>query len=92
MVSAFVLISAEPSRIADLAAELADLPGVAEVYSVTGDDDLVAVIRVKRHDELAEVVTGRITALRGIRHTRTMIAFQAYSRHDLESIFDVGLE
>jgi len=92
MVSAFVLIAAEPARIADLAAELADLKGVAEVYSVTGDEDLVVIVRVRHHEELADVVTGRIATLPGIRHTRTMIAFKAYSRHDLDSIFDVGME
>ncbi len=84
MVAAFVLINAEPRRIAALAQELADVPGVAEVYSTAGDADLVAVVRVRRHDELAEVVTGRVAELDGIVDTRTLIAFQAYSRHDLE--------
>lgn len=92
MVHAFVLIDAEPGRVADLASELADLKGVAEVYSVSGPADLVAVVRVRRHDELAEVVTGRVAALSGIRDTKTLIAFQAYSRHDLESIWDLGPE
>lgn len=90
MVNAFVLISAEPNRIAELATELAEVDGVAEVYSVAGDEDLVAVVRVKRHDELAEVVTKRINEHEGILATRTLIAFQAYSRHDLESMWDLG--
>lgn len=90
MVHAFVLIDAEPARIADLAGELADVEGVAEVYSVSGEADLVAVVRVRRHDELAEVVTRRITELNGIRDTSTLIAFQAYSRHDLEAMWDLG--
>ena len=90
MVAAFVLIHAEPSRIADLAAELADVEGVAEVYSTAGDADIVAVVRVRHHDDLAEVVTRRITALSGIVDTRTLIAFQAYSRHDLEAMWSVG--
>ena len=92
MVHAFVLIDAEPARIADLAAELADVDGVAEVYSVAGDADLVAVVRVRRHDELAEVVTQRIFSHAGIVDTRTLIAFQAYSRHDLEAMWEVGAE
>ncbi len=90
MVAAFVLINAEPKRIAALAQELADVDGVAEVYSTAGDADLVAVVRVRRHDELAEVVTGRLAALDGIVDTRTLIAFQAYSRHDLESMWSLG--
>lgn len=90
MVSAFVLITAEPARIADLASELADVEGVAEVYSVAGDEDLVAIVRVRQHDELAEVVTRRIAELNGITSTRTLIAFQAYSRHDLESMWSLG--
>lgn len=90
MVAAFVLINAEPRRIAALAQELADVDGVAEVYSTAGDADLVAVVRVRRHDELAEVVTGRLAALEGIVDTRTLIAFQAYSRHDLETMWSLG--
>ena len=90
MVAAFVLINAEPRRIAALAQELADVDGVAEVYSTAGDADLVAVLRVRRHDELAEVVTGRLAALEGILDTRTLIAFQAYSKHDLESMWSLG--
>jgi DNA-binding Lrp family transcriptional regulator len=90
MVHAFVLIDAEPARIAALADELADVDGVAEVYSVAGEADLVAVVRVRRHDELADVVTRRIAGLPGILTTRTLIAFRAYSRHDLEAMFDLG--
>ena len=92
MVHAFALIDALPARIAPLATELADVPGVAEVYSVAGEADLLAVIRVRRHDELADVVTKRIAALQGITRTRTMVAFQSYSRHDLEAMWDLGAE
>jgi DNA-binding Lrp family transcriptional regulator len=90
MVNAFVLIDAEPARIADLAAELADVEGVAEVYSVAGDADLIAIIRVRHHDDLADVVTRNIALLPGIVHTRTLIAYQAFSRHDLEAMWDLG--
>ncbi len=92
MVHAFVLIDAKPDRIADLAGELADVDGVAEVYSVAGEADLVAVVRVRRHDELAEVVTRRISGLVGITNTRTLVAFKAYSRRDLEAMWDLGAE
>jgi DNA-binding Lrp family transcriptional regulator len=90
VVHAFVLIDAEPARIAELAQELADVPGVAEVYSVAGEADIVAVVRVRHHEELADVVTRRVSALDGIVTTRTLIAFQAYSRHDLEALWDLG--
>ena len=90
MLAAFVLIQAEPSRVADLASELADVEGVAEVYSVAGDEDLVAIVRVRQHEELAEVVTRGIAGLDGIVSTRTLVAFRAYSRHDLEAMFDLG--
>jgi DNA-binding Lrp family transcriptional regulator len=92
MVHAFVLIDGEPARVADLAVELAGVEGVSEVYSVAGHADIVAVVRVRHHDELADVVTRRISQLPGIVHTRTLIAFQAYSRHDLDSIWELGAE
>ena len=92
VLTAFVLINAAPDRIADLATELADVKGVAEVYSVTGDWDLLAVVRVREHDEIADVVTKRVVELDGIVHTTTMVAFKAYSRHDLESMWGLGLD
>jgi DNA-binding Lrp family transcriptional regulator len=91
VISAIVLIEAEPDRIADLGSELADVDGVSEVYSVAGESaDLVAVVRVRRHEELAEVVTRRIANHEGILSTSTLIAFQAFSRHDLEAMWDLG--
>lgn len=92
MLTAFVLIHAAPDRIADLASEIADLEGVSEVYSVTGEWDLLAVVRVKQHEQLADVVTGHLSGLTGIERTTTMVAFKAYSRHDLESMWGLGLE
>lgn len=93
MLHAFVLIDAEPARIADLAAELTEVEGVAEVYSVAGQDaDLIAIVRVRHHDDLAEVVTRHIAACNGILATRTLVAFKAYSRHDLEAMWDLGAE
>jgi DNA-binding Lrp family transcriptional regulator len=90
MLTAFVLINAEQRRIAALAEELADVEGVYEVYSVAGDVDIVAVIRVRDHDELAEVVTKRMSLLPGIIDTNTLLAFRAYSRHDLDAMFSLG--
>lgn len=90
MLTAFVLITAEPAAVPALAEQLVELDGVAEAYSVAGDEDLVAIVRVKHHDHLAEVVTGGIGALDGILATRTLIAFQAYSRHDLDAMWDLG--
>ena len=92
MVHAFVLIDAAPARVADLATELAAVEGVAEVYSTAGVADLVAVVRVRQHEELAEVVTRRIARLEGITNTRTLVAFQAFSRHDLDAIWSLGGE
>jgi DNA-binding Lrp family transcriptional regulator len=90
MITGFVLVNAEPGRVADLLDELADIEGVAEVYSVAGEADLVAVVRVRHQEQLAEVVTRGIFALAGITSTKTLIAFQGYSRRDLEAIWDLG--
>ena len=73
-----------------LGGELADIEGVAEAYSVTGEWDFVAIIRVREHEQLARLVTGRISQLDGVTRTHTMVAFEAYSRHDLEALFSIG--
>jgi len=90
MTHAIVLIRSERAALPTLGGELADIDGVAEAYSVTGEWDFVAIIRVREHDQLAELVTGRISQLPGITRTLTMVAFEAYSRHDLEALFSVG--
>ena len=90
MVHAFLLIKAEPVRVAALADELTEVEGIAEVYSVAGEVDLVAVVRVPRHDDLADVVTRGVAALPGIIETRTMVAFQAFSKRDLDALWDLG--
>ena len=92
MIHAVVLIECEIDEIPEAARAIADLEGVSEVYSVTGGVDLIAMIRVRAHDELADVITGRLAKIPGIVHTETHIAFQAYSRHDLEAAFSLGLE
>jgi len=87
MVTAFVLLNVERGRINAVAETLGDVPGIAEVYSVAGRYDLVAVLRVKTNEALADLVTKSIRDVAGITHTETLIAFRAYSRHDLEAIF-----
>ena len=92
MISALVLMNVHRRLINATAEALLEIPGVAEVYSVTGEYDLVAILRLARHEDLAEVVTDRMTKIEGITQTRTMIAFKAYSREDLEQAWDIGVE
>jgi DNA-binding Lrp family transcriptional regulator len=92
MISAVVLITVKRTLVNATAQALLAIPGVAEVYSVTGEYDLVAILRLAQHEDLAEVVTERMTKIEGIEHTRTMIAFKAYSREDLEQAWDIGVE
>ena len=90
MVHAIVLIQAQRAALPTLGGELADLQGVAEAYSVTGEWDFVAIVRVREHEQLAQLVAGRLSQLEGVTRTHTMVAFEAYSRHDLEALFSVG--
>lgn len=92
MITAIVLVDTAADRIPEAAAEIAELPGVTEVYSVTGDVDLVVVVRAARHEDLADVIADRLSKVAGVVRTRTNIAFRTYSRHDLEQAFDLGLD
>ena len=92
MITAVVLIDVVHDRIPEVAETLADLKGVSEVYSVAGRVDLVAVVRVDQHEELAEVVAGLIDKVPGVHKTETLIAFRAYSRLDLEAAFSLGAD
>jgi DNA-binding Lrp family transcriptional regulator len=87
---AVVLIQAERSALPDLGGRLAEVEGVAEAYSVTGEWDFVAMLRVPATEDLARVVTERLATLPGIGRTYTMVAFEAYSKHDLEAMFSIG--
>jgi DNA-binding Lrp family transcriptional regulator len=87
---AIVLIGAERSALATLGGDLADIEGVAEAYSVTGEWDFVAILRLREHEQLAQVVTGKISQLSGVLKTHTMVAFEVYSKHNLEAMFSVG--
>jgi DNA-binding Lrp family transcriptional regulator len=91
MIGAFVLINAEGDRIAELGRELAALEGVTGAYSVAGDVDLVVVLRVAEPEQVAAIVTGRIAKLQGVRDTRTLIAFRAYSGDDIAAAYE-GME
>jgi DNA-binding Lrp family transcriptional regulator len=90
MTNAVVLIESERDALKTLGGELAEIEGVAEAWSVTGEWDFVAIVRVPRHEQLAEIVTGRIGQLEGVSRTQTMVAFEAFSQHDLEALFSVG--
>ena len=92
MITTIVLIHVEPSKIPAAANMLAGVDGVAEVYSVSGDWDLVAIVRVPHFDDIAEVIAGRISKTPGVLNTESHIAFRAYSRHDLEDAFAIGLQ
>lgn len=92
MVTAVVLIKATRQGIQELGPRLADVEGVAEVYTVTGEWDFVAIIRVRQHDEVARTVTQGLLALEGVERSNTMVAFQQFSSHDLEAMFGLGME
>ena len=90
MTHAIVLIEAERAAMPTLGGRLADVEGVAEAYSVTGEWDFVAVLRVREPEELARLVTEGLAQVDGIRRTHTMVAFEVYSQHDLEALFSIG--
>ncbi|MDQ3608456.1 MAG: Lrp/AsnC ligand binding domain-containing protein [Actinomycetota bacterium] len=90
MTHAVVLIEAERQALAGLGGLLAELEGVGAAYSVTGEWDFVVLVHVGRHEDLSEVVAGGIAGLNGVARTQTMVAFEAFSRHDLEALFSIG--
>ena len=92
VLTAIILVRATRPGLATLGPALAETEGVAEVYTVTGEWDFVAIIRVREQDELATIVTQELARLDGIERTHTMVAFQQFSRHDLEAMFGLGLE
>ena len=92
MITAVVLINAAVDAIPEIAEQVSEIDGVSEVYSVAGDVDLVAMVRVNAHVDLADVIAGRLNKVPGILSTQTLIAFRTYSRHDLEAAFAIGLE
>jgi DNA-binding Lrp family transcriptional regulator len=92
MITAFVLLNVARDQVNEVAARLAELDGVAEVHSIAGRWDLVAVLRVADTDRLADLVTEKIRAVAGILGSETLIGFRVVSRHDLERMFSIGME
>jgi DNA-binding Lrp family transcriptional regulator len=90
VVTAIVLVKADVALIPETAEAIAQIPEVTEVYSVTGEFDLVAMVRVRAHEELSDVIPGTLNRVPGVTHTETHIAFRTYSRHDLEAAFAIG--
>ncbi|MGZ5368719.1 Lrp/AsnC family transcriptional regulator [Aeromicrobium sp.] len=90
MITAIVFIQADVAHLNEIAEKIADIPGVSEVYSVTGDLDLLAMVRVRTHEDIAAVVADQLNRVEGVLSTQTQIAFQTFSQHDLEEAFSIG--
>ena len=92
MITTIVLIRADPKAIPEVAQRLAGIDGVTEVYSVSGEWDLVAIVKVPEYDRIAQVVTEEFVKVPGIERTQTLTAFRAYSKKDLEQAWDIGVD
>lgn len=92
MLTAIVMIRTDPQRIPEVAQEISEIRGVSEVYSVTGDWDLIAMVRVRQHDHLAAVIADQLSKVEGVLETVTQIAFRMYSKHDLDDAFSLGMD
>ena len=91
MVTSFILMKVERTKINEVAAKLVDIKGISEVYSVSGKYDLIAIVRVSSNDDLAALVTENLRNLESILKTETLLAFKTFSKHDLEAMFAVGM-
>lgn len=92
MISAIVLMTIERDKINTVAEALTEIKGISEVFSVAGQYDLVAILRVRTNEALADLVTAKILQIEGILNSETLIAFKVFSKHDLEAMFSVGME
>ena len=92
MITAIVFVNADVARIPEVAEAIAGIEGVSEVYSVTGQIDLIAMVRVRKHEDVATVVADQLNKVPGVTATETHIAFRTYSSHDLEAAFSLGLD
>lgn len=90
MVTSIILINVDRTKINEVAEQLAAMEDISEVYSVSGNYDLVAIARVPNNEALSQLVTEKLLQIESIQHTETMLAFQAFSRHDLEALFSIG--
>ena len=91
MLTAFVMIQAEPDKIAGIAQTIANMANVAEVYSVTGDFDIMVILRVAEYEQLADAVPDGLSKIEGIMRTNTVLAFRRFSSEDLEAAWDIGV-
>ncbi|MEN9936856.1 MAG: hypothetical protein RLZZ387_3435, partial [Chloroflexota bacterium] len=91
MLTAFVMIHAEPEKIASVAQAIANMPNVSEVYSVTGEYDIIVVVRLPEYDQLAEAVPEGLAKIDGVTRTNTVLAFRRYSSKDLQAAWDIGV-
>lgn len=89
MVTSIILLKVERNKVNKVAEHLVDMEGISEVYSVTGRYDLVTIVRVKTNDQLSELVTEKLVKVEGVKKTDTMLAFKAYSKHDLDAMFSL---
>ena len=89
MVTFIILLNVKSNKVTEIAEDLASMPEISEVYSVTGIYDLVVIVRTKTNDDVAALVTDRMGAMEGIEKTDTMLAFKAFSQHDLEAMFSI---
>jgi DNA-binding Lrp family transcriptional regulator len=92
MVTSIILINAERTKINEVAEQIAAMDGISEVYSVSGNYDLIAIARVASNEDLADLVTNKLLTIESIVKSETMLAFKAFSRHDLETMFQIGME
>lgn len=92
MITAIVLIKTSVDRIPEIAESIAAIDSVSEVFSVTGNYDLIAMVRVGQHEDLADIIPGQISKIPGVAATDTHVAFRTYSQHDLEAAFAIGLD
>ena len=92
MITAFVLIKTDATRIPESAQEISELEGISEVYSVTGEWDLIAIARVAKHEDLADVIADKLSKVQSVVSTTTQISFRAYSQHDLDAAFALGFD
>jgi DNA-binding Lrp family transcriptional regulator len=92
MVTAIVLINCEREHINDVSQQLLSFKGITEVFSVAGQYDLVAILRVQTNEQIAELVTESLRGVEGIANTQTLMAFKVFSKFDLENMFSIGSE
>jgi DNA-binding Lrp family transcriptional regulator len=92
MITSIILIHAEKARVIEAAEALVNIEGIAEVFSVSGNYDLIAIARLRTNEDLANLVTKKLITIDAVIKTETLLAFKAYSREDLEGVFSLGMK